>query len=474
MRLKAFYATLATLALALVLTAPAEAVNRYVRGGASGTNCTDWTTTNACPTVTAAQTAANRANGDVIYVAGSFTYSGGLNLNKATTGTPASTTCGVAHMMCVKKATVADHGTDTGWDPTFGTGQAVFTGEVDFNTSYWIWDGVTGGGPGQWKTNYGFFINVSAVTTGGLNVSDNLTSITARHTRILGNGPASQCLCDGVFIGNGNGPHTMSYLWIDKMPRCIAFNRSHNTTWEFLYAGDYGAKADNFHTEIFSFWIDAPGFITVNNTTLRWSVITHIESTGGLLTVSDGFFVYGNVFYHPTGDNTWATANNGMISGWTPKTDGTAPNHWRNTKIYNNTFIDLQGAWAASGVNRDPDPGTGNEFRNNLVYLANQNLDPNVLNAYSHNTYINTTIINGSLGTGDISTTGSNPVPNVQNDDFMPSSQTAAGTPLGPPYNIDMNGVTRGSSGTWTRGAVEFGGVVAGSPPAAPTGLTVR
>jgi hypothetical protein len=50
-------------------------------------------------------------------------------------------------------------------------------------------------------------------------------------------------------------------------------------------------------------------------------------------------------------------------------------------------------------------------------------------------------------------------------------TQWAQGLALPSPFTTDLDGVTRGLSGTWDRGAFEFAGA-SGAPPA-PTNLTV-
>src|SRR5262245_4189942 len=86
------------LVCAFVVATPAAAATRFVRAGASGAaNGSDWT--NAYPSLPATLT-----RGDTYYVAAG-TYSG------YRFSTPASGTT----LITIKKATVADHGTNTGW-----------------------------------------------------------------------------------------------------------------------------------------------------------------------------------------------------------------------------------------------------------------------------------------------------------------------------------------------------------------------
>ncbi len=133
---------LTTLAAVLFLAATsAEAANRFVRAGAAGANNgTDWT--NAYTSLPAALT-----RGDVYYIADG-TYRS-YTFDDAASGALVTT---------VKKATLADHRTATGWDNTYGDGQSVF-GQFTFSSPNWLIDGQVGGGPGSWKTGFGFKIS---------------------------------------------------------------------------------------------------------------------------------------------------------------------------------------------------------------------------------------------------------------------------------------------------------------------------
>jgi hypothetical protein len=61
-----------------------------------------------------------------------------------TFNTPASG----AAVIEVRKATASQHSTDVGWLSSMGDGQASFSASLEFESSSWVLDGVTGGGPG--------------------------------------------------------------------------------------------------------------------------------------------------------------------------------------------------------------------------------------------------------------------------------------------------------------------------------------
>src|SRR5437899_537009 len=103
------------LGLSLALGTPCRAANHYVRPGAKGaSNGADWT--NA---FTSIPTGVSMKRGDIYYLAGG-NY-GPYTFSTAESGTSPIT---------IKAATIADHGTSTGWSNSYavdgGAGQAVF------------------------------------------------------------------------------------------------------------------------------------------------------------------------------------------------------------------------------------------------------------------------------------------------------------------------------------------------------------
>ncbi len=121
------------------------AASHYIRSGASGSSCADWGT-NACNALPATLT-----RGDTYYIAkGSYA---GRTFNASVSGTS---------VIMIKGATVADHGTDTGWNSNYsvstadGGGQATWTSSVSFSTSYWVFDGSVGQAWDKTSTDYGF------------------------------------------------------------------------------------------------------------------------------------------------------------------------------------------------------------------------------------------------------------------------------------------------------------------------------
>jgi hypothetical protein len=434
------------LVCAFVVATPAAAATRYVRAGASGAaNGSDWT--NAYPSLPATLT-----RGDTYYVAGG-TYSG------YRFSTPASGTT----LITIKRATIADHGTTTGWSDSFGQGQAFFAGSWDFSSSYWLIDGQVGGGPGSWTTGFGFKVKETADTV--ISIGSNASNITIRHVEAEGNGGDGDGGTGANDIFNnytaGTRNVTVSYAYFYNAGRCIFFSRGSNMTFEYIYTG-YHESTPGQHSEVASIWTASPD-PRPTNYTFRYNVFTHAEGTGGLIMDGDGLYVYGNVFYRPTGDN-WEHGN-GVIGTWTV-------NVLTQAKVYNNTFINLSTGWSILGTLFTA-PTTGNEARNNIFYGSTSigglgSLFP----TFSHNYYVDTSPLN-LTETGKMTGSG-NPFNNYPALDFRLKAAGPAGIALPAPYDRDMYGTVRGSGGAWGRGAVEFGGGTTTTSPGNPSNLTLN
>ena len=148
--------------LLLSFALPASAANHYVRQGASG-NGSDWAS--ACSGFTGSCAIGSLVRGDTYYVGNGTITSGATTWNTADSGTSVIT---------IKKATVADHGTDTGWSSTYA-GQAVFNQRNTISTDYWTFDGVSGdydtGGVGS----YGFQFKYSVGSAGAQTLGNYVT-----------------------------------------------------------------------------------------------------------------------------------------------------------------------------------------------------------------------------------------------------------------------------------------------------------
>ena len=455
----------------------AEAANRYVRAGASGSaNGNDWT--NAYTTLPA-----TLIRGDIYYVAdGSY---GDLTLRTTASGTT---------LITIKKATVADHGTETGWVSTYGDGQATF-GSVSYGSDYWLFDGQTRN-ESNWNDGsaYGFKLTgqVSFRRTTGTGGGSHITM----QYFDVGGSEGAKChyntnTCD---VGLGGD---LIYIedWDDNNPnRDLTFShfRAHNAVLHFQITGadglviEYGWLSDNWNKES----IRGGNSHVTKNSHIRYNKFVnsckgHPNLSGaygvctGIIAIwagpsagaVDSNRIYGNLFIdfnrYPDDQSgcgegaCWTTGVNHTNScvkigdtdvGHTPVTN--------NSAVYNNTFVGM-GGYSCS---LDIQGGTGNTAYNNVWY----------------HTPVGTTTGCGGTCTNNTEITSGSQFVNAQTEypgtgfDYHLASATTAGTTLPSPYNKDMDGKTRGGSGTWSLGVYEFGSSADVTPPAVPINVRIQ
>lgn len=446
----------------------------YVRDGGTATGSNgcfaaggspDWSdNAKVYDQLTTAEAAINRSNGAyTIYVAdGTYTS---FIIDAAAVGTTPIT---------IKKATAADHGTETGWSSAFGDGVAIFSGTSSEIDAEWVtFDGAVGGGPNNWKTGHGFQIGPPCSGCNGLSVD--FDNVTISRVKFFGNGPDGNCTtstCDGgdedlLSIAPTAGNVTVSRSFFDNSGRTLVFSRSQGpVTFQWNYLGTFESVSTE-HSEAMA--LGNPSSSPIGNWTIRWNVINCGEGTGGVIINGDAD-VYGNVFVDGTENCDWGS--NGAVAGW-------SWGDWNAVNVYNNSFIDVSrpvspGNSASTGCSSCDGSGLQiGQVYNNLFYSSSAPTFGNLTHDYNH--YVDNsspTETNKTTGTG-------NPFTNYVSLDFRLNSGTTAGITLSAPYNVDMCGNTRGADGTWDRGAIEFvsgqpacadpeGG---GSPP--PTGPTV-
>jgi hypothetical protein len=330
----------------------AEAANHYVRAGASGSaNGNDWT--NAYITLPSTLT-----RGDTYYIADG-TYAG-RTFNTATNGTT---------LITIKKATVADHGTSTGWDNTFGDGQAVF-GQFTFSSPYWLIDGQVGGGPGSWKTGFGFKISWSSPTPLINLPTATPSNVTIRHIELQGTSNSSgggANAQDAVALW-GADAFTISFFYTHAIGRCPFFiSPGNGFLAEYGYVADYIATSAQ-HSEVASIWSFGRAFPTAT-TTFRYNIFGYIQGTGGLMWDNSSnhnarLDVYGNVFWKDPTLAGYVNQQNGILGGWT----GNGGEDSYNYHVYNNSFVNIPGS---AVLETFPQRAANNKARNNLFYNVN-------------------------------------------------------------------------------------------------------
>ena len=365
-------------------------------------------------------------------------------------------------LITLKKATVADHGTNTGWTDALGDGQATFSGIV-FSTGFWTLDGQTRTSD---STGHGFS------TTGGTEIvtfgafGSPISNITIRYMALIGDGYPSTGN-DRAFYCNSPGTSnlTIQYCYVFA-PYVTFLTRQVNTMLVEYSFFDQNNSRPAFHAEP---WSDSGS----DNVTFRYNRIKNPEGTavfaflnGGAAgtpqsaaNTSTNWQIYGNVIYY-LGYST-ASGNNAGTSGivfcaW----DANNTNWVSGLVIYNNTFYDFSHG-TESGRIFVQNAGTGTQtlVRNNIfdscgdgVTFTNANTDYNFYRNTTHSAEANQ-----QVGTVNL-------FASVAAENFRLTAGTVSGLTLAAPFNQDMDGITR-TPGSWDRGAFEFSGAAGDTTP---------
>jgi HYDIN/CFA65/VesB-like, Ig-like domain len=401
------------------------AANHCIRAGATGANDgSDWV--NAYTSVPS-----TLVRGDIYYIAsGNYSH---YMFSTPESGTTLST---------LRKATVADHGTDTGWSASYASGQAVFPG-FEFSTGYLMVDGatrwgikVTCGSPGT---------GIDSRRVGGASVS----SITFQYVESAG--PASSAPypyqvggdCQTVYCCFFQGP-TLNDL---QFKNCYF----HGSSTVFQSAGtvrmlienciladsriDYGASGfdpNKPHDNI--------AFIQQGtDTTFRFNTVSNWDVTGFYPNgTSPGTHrIYGNYF------------NSSVSSGaaiWFYATITAGNGTWL---IYNNTFKDI----ANGAIYTDSGASPIGSVTNNIFYNYNFCWWGSLTHDY--NWYSGSSTYNEPNGIAGGSTNPFSTAPNIVST-IGASFPRNKGHPLDAQYATDVDGNTRGADGAWDMGAIEY------------------
>lgn len=407
----------------------ALAQNYCVRAGATGTGAgLDWV--NAFPTLPA-----TLVRGATYFVAdGSYPN---YDFNDPVSGSTVIT---------IRKATESNHGTQTGWNSTYGDGQAVFNSTWTVTTSNWIFDG-------QVRNESNWFDGASY----GFKIAHNNQDVQVRmHDDLADNVQFRYIMLEATTAPlpsvtiNRYGMYINDFDWSGLFTghvihRCLFMNgnvpifarTSDGTVVEHSAFADTESNDAN-HGEAISAYFGNHNFI------FRHNKFRSIVGTAVLAYQGNGWQVYGNVMWdHWTGD--------GVIAAFS----GSATAN--NNTFHHNTIIGGRGynsgLYYAAG-------STGNTAYNNLWI---NNAGPNSVDGTrNYNGYSEANAHGEANAQINIPTTI---FMDYANADFRLRSATSPGLALGAPYATDVNGIARGSDGNIDRGAYEFGGVVDTTPP---------
>lgn len=441
----------------LLCASLSHAANYYVRSGGSSAACTAWT--NACPQLTTAVGVASR--GDTIYVGGG-TYNGGT-FNTAASGTSVIT---------IKRATIDEHGTDTGWSDSYANGTALF-GSLTFSSQYWVFDGSFRESS---TTGHGFKVVGPAPETGirvsAHNVTIRYTEITSPNVPIIdGCVAAETCVQRGVWSGGpsssaiNNLTVESSYIHDVCVPVMYAYGGAN-----FIFRYNHVARNDSTpatHSEAFSF-----SYGTISNLLIHSNIFESIEGTATIAMMNqvtvNGALIYNNVTYYPVGSIQTGTGN-----GWLTCTNsGTTCS---DLQIYNNTFVNIKGIRSTVNLGSG---GAGYRWtiKNNLWYCntacANVSNSSSDQFTYDKNWYGG--VAYNANEAGAINGGATSPFTNVAGLDFslvVGTSAIGAGADLSGVFTTDVTGATRTTP--WDIGAYKYGssgGLPDPDPDPEPTG----
>src|SRR3990172_824264 len=344
--------------LFLILTLPCFVYAANICVGASATgsgNGSDWNNQ-------AAWSGVSFVRGNTYYLAdGSY---GGKSLITATSGST---------WIYVKKAIESDHGTATGWLSSYGDGQATFTAEISFGTSYWEFNGQTRN-ENNWRetASYGFRINVGIGEGIYCLYFDEGTygNITVKYVDMgspSGVWTNTTAIPIKMTTGTSRSNLYFGYLHIHNSGLPIHSRNNHYVTLEKSAIVNNAFSKEGISHQVGDYW------------TIRWNywIDNGREPTGGGepmtayiacfdysapqdpdTTLSDYWEIYGNVFAQ---ENYYDVVDaDGLIIAY-------YGHYW---KVWNNSFVNLgSNDGSSSGpLGRLALTGTGISIRNNLWY----------------------------------------------------------------------------------------------------------
>lgn len=466
----------------------ANAAYWYVRDGASGSNNgTNWT--NAWEDVTNIDWS-SVSRGDTVYIAdGDY---GQLDLDKNDSGTGTIT----VRKACSSGVGDSAHGTETGWNSTYGDGVAKFTGGpgVIIRAAYVTFDGIVGSD----ATGHGFWIHATASGNYAMNIQNKYATGTETVITCGGSwGTRSVYQMPGVRISHVkftclsspsgriegiavvyNSTSAKTYLYEPTFSHLYFYRiwgnpfqtyYTYGATIEYCTADTmlkYGSSHLNLVNTGFTSNIDDCATEEVSDFVIRYNQFIDCGVNGGtcLLCVhGNRHKMYGNVFAW-TERPASPVINNGIIGVRDSATD-----HTDSHKIYNNTFVDIRALFYSNGNNH-----SNHVAKNNILvhtYTSDTGVDNHSWSGYvthDYNFYYqagSTSETNGQTGNDDPFVTYT--AHDYWNNNLHLASETNAGdSTIGSEYKRDPDGVIRGTDSCWDRGAYEYqGGAIYNIPP---------
>jgi hypothetical protein len=418
----------------ILLCVPAMAQTKYLRAGASGTaSGNDWA--NAYTTLAQLETGLTR--GSTGYVAsGTYTIP---TMNTVASGT---------NRLTIRKATVAEHGTSTGWSDSYASGQAVFSGRLELGGGgYWTIDGATGGGPeNYWTNNFGIKIDSTGFWKNSrpvLRFTSNYNLVT--HVEIDGNVGASnkQEWNYGIDNDGMNIKNTVDHVWVHNVSNKGFATYGGLYQYSFIdkvYPWDDGTWNGEFykgmHVNPVRIWPMA-GHLTIRYCRFGYYQPTGLYTIGGDVYGEDPWrwefnaYTYGNIFNvtHEQDANA-----GGIFRGFEDAYRGYFnKGFFFNNSVYGNRFTAVSPEQPARVVWSEGFKAQDLRWFNN-IFTSTANIGRSAFNdaVFSHSTYYE---IGGTLGGVHTSQTNAQtmttpPFVDPVNNDFTPNSGISSGLDL--------------------------------------------
>lgn len=407
----------------LALTLPASAAVKFVNGGASGANngtswANGWTNTSSIGW-------SGLSPGDTVCMAGG-TYSGSITTAKSgTSGNP----------ITLKRATASDPfcGFSTvGWSGAFDA-QVIIPGITYAGFNFITLQGAVANGIKMTVPNSsGDPSAVGVIAANDSIIIDNVEIAGPCGTSACNQNGDSRAIDMSVFL---SGNFALQSNWIIRNSnlhgQCtiLITTKSSNLLIEhtrFADSADSTPGNPNCHPNVLEAQ-DATNF------TFRYNEVTNWQVEGILLCSNGACFqnvdMYGNLWHDPMGGSFPRVME---VQG--PGASG--PDH-----AYNNTFINIP--FSTFGTANSGSYSAGSAGLNNIyISSASSGLPSNDYDAFNGST-------GGETHGQNISTSI---FTNFAAHDYTLATNTATGTSLPLPFNIDLNGTVRGVNGIWDRG----------------------
>lgn len=414
----------------------------YVLNSASGDGAgTDWTN--------AFKELPSSLERGAIYYIGSGDY-GSYTFNANESGT---------RLITIKKATHLEHGTNVGWQSSFGDGQAVFPSWV-VNTSYWVFEG--GVGSGEQARSYGFRITPKACAQANIGITiqarrsvEAMKEISIAHVAVT--------LCGSEYDYRQIGIDAKTSITNDG-----AIAGGIRIANSYFVGGNVGIRIINVKDSIIEDNILGPNWSSAKN---HGGQIVANGAGGATenITIRNNIFVDSKVYvidFHRNSNANWKIYNNivlgGTVVGIYATGDSRHPDVIKNLQVYSNTHKNI----SCHGFLGIVYPGTLTNPSMDKSFAYN-NLQYNTKNCTFPATQVNETVFHDynsyfdharTLEGGDAPSephgqiASGNPFQSEAYDSRL-KSPTDRGLTLPPPFDRDFHGRKRGYRFSWGRGA---------------------